>query len=74
MCRGRDDHARGAAEILHERAVEDDEARLVGVGVATARPTPEHLLEEDARADRPQEDEELQIMPRHMMWALPIFW
>ena len=59
---GRD---RGAVSEVGEQraveAVEDDEVRLVRVLLALPRPAAEHLLEEDARLDRAQEDEELEV-------------
>ena len=54
-----------AAEVLEQRAVEaveDDEVRLVWHQVGRAAgAAAEHLLEQDAGLDRPQEDDELQV-------------
>ena len=63
-----DGHAGGLAEVLQQRAVEaveDDEVGLVRVLLALAGAAAEHLLEEDARLHRPQEDDELQVGDVH---------
>ncbi len=52
------------AEVLEQRpveAVEDHEVDLVRVLLALAGAAAEHLLEQDARLHRPQEDDELQV-------------
>ncbi len=59
---GRD--GRGLLEVGEEgpiEAVEYGEVRLVGEPFAPAGTPPEHLLEEDARLDRPQEDDALEV-------------
>src|SRR5262249_9703082 len=51
-------------EVSEQRsveAVEDREVALVGVFLALARASPEHLLEQNAALYRPQEYEELQV-------------
>ena len=60
--------AGAVAEVLQQgavEAVEDGEVRLVGEVLALAGAAAEHLLEEDARLDRAQEDDELQIGDVH---------
>jgi hypothetical protein len=46
-------------------AVEDGEVGLVGMALALARAAAEHLLEQDARLHRAQEDDELQVGDVH---------
>ena len=59
-----DRHAGRAAEILEQgavEAVEDDEVRFVGMTLALASTSSEHLFEEDAGLHGAKEDQELQI-------------
>ena len=60
--------AGGILEVGEEgsvEAVEHGEVVLVGVPLALARPTAQHLLEQDAALHRPQEDDELQVRDVH---------
>ena len=56
------------AEVLEQRAVEaveDHEVALVRVLLALTGTPAKDLLEEDARLDRPQQDDELQVRDVH---------